>query len=164
MLQFGFNNFTGIMNYLGVQELNYDVVLIDIDSNETFSTFEMMTAELNYFVTAFDNYSLKRGLEIIGTMQQKIGMKKILFSRDMLEEENDYLDFLSFYYSIMWHEGKIFFPYEKGDNTVHIENQRAATIRFKELTQEYKDGIFAIVQEIDNGINVNEVKKLLKNF
>lgn len=158
----GFNDMTSILNYLGAQEIKYDFVLVDIDSNQAFNGFDMVHADKNYFVTAFDNYSLKRGLEILGNMEEKIRMTKVLFSRDMLEEEDDYLNFLSFYYAVIWDEEKIFFPYEQGDNTVHIENQRAATIRYRDLSQNYKEGLLIILQEIEYDIKANEIRKIFK--
>ena len=74
----------------------------------------MKKANKNYFVTGFDSYSLKKGLEIIGKMEDKLLMKKILFSQEMLNEEDDYLNFLSFYYSVRWENEKVYFPYEIG--------------------------------------------------
>lgn len=63
---------------------DYDIVLIDIDSTQSFKNFEMLNAEKNYFVTAFDNYSLKRGLEIIENIRAKNkNDKNIIFSRNV---------------------------------------------------------------------------------
>jgi hypothetical protein len=160
----GFNDFESIKEYLGVQELNYGVVLIDIDSPENFKNFQMTTADKNYFVTAFDNYSLKRGLEIIGKLEENIAMTKVMFSRDMLQEEEDYLNFLSFYYSIQWDNDKIYFPYEQGDNTVIIENQRAAKIRFKNLTLDYRYGLEIMAEQIMPEKKESEIKKIMKNI
>ena len=56
----GFNSFDEIKRYLGVEELQYDIVLIDVDENNVFHNFEMVTARKNYFVTAFDSYSMKK--------------------------------------------------------------------------------------------------------
>ena len=137
----GFNNLENIADYLGVYELQYDLVLIDVDSHENFLKFNLESADKNYFVTGFDNYSLKKGLEVIGKMPTKIPMTKVLFSRDMLQEEEDYLNFLSFYYSVQWEEGKICFPFDNGDSTVIIENQRAAKIGFRNLSLEYREGL-----------------------
>lgn len=53
-----------------------------------------MKAIKNYFVTSFDAFSLKKGLEIINTIEEPISMTKVLFSREMLKEEDDYLNFL----------------------------------------------------------------------
>ena len=143
------------MNY------GYDVILIDIDENDTFQKFNMVKANKNYFVTGFDSYSLKKGLEIIGKMDDKLLMKKILFSQEMLEEEDDYLNFLSFYYSIRWEEEKIYFPYEIGDNSAIIENQRTARIRFKNLSEAYKEGLTTITQDIIPEEKTSEIRKII---
>lgn len=157
----GFNNFDEIKKYLGVEELQYDIVLIDVDENNVFHNFEMVTARKNYFVTAFDSYSLKKGLEVIGKMKDKILMKKILFSQEMLKEEDDYLNFLSFYYSIRWEDQKIFFPYESGDNSAIIENQRTARIRFRNLSDSYKEGLLSITRDILPDEKNSEIRKII---
>lgn len=157
----GFNSFDEIKRYLGVEELQYDIVLIDVDENNVFHNFEMVTARKNYFVTAFDSYSLKKGLEVIGKMKDKILMKKILFSQEMLKEEDDYLNFLSFYYSIRWEDQKIFFPYESGDNSAIIENQRTARIRFRNLSDSYKEGLLSITRDILPDEKNSEIRKII---
>lgn len=160
----GFNDIKNIEDYLGVSNLQYDLVLIDIDSHENFERFNMQTADKNYFVTGFDNYSLKKGLEAIGKMDTKVPITKILFSRDMLQEEEDYLNFLAFYYSVQWVGDKIYFPYDNGDSTVIIENQRAAKISFKNLSSEYKDGLTELANQIIPEIRNGEIKRVVKNI
>lgn len=157
----GFNSFDEIKRYLGVEELQYDIILIDVDENNVFHNFEMVTARKNYFVTAFDSYSLKKGLEVIGKMKDKILIKKILFSQEMLKEEDDYLNFLSFYYSIRWEDQKIFFPYESGDNSAIIENQRTARIRFRNLSDSYKEGLLSITRDILPDEKNSEIRKII---
>ncbi len=160
----GFESLEQIKEYMQVQELDYDLILLDIDNREAFENFEANKMNENYFVTAFDNYSLKKGLEIVGKLEEKILMTKILFSRHMEKEEDEYLNFLSFYYSIIWKKEKIYFPFEVGDNSIIIENQRNARISYKELSPEYKDGILNIISEIVPEIRTNDVKKILKNI
>ncbi|MBO5412772.1 MAG: hypothetical protein J6A29_00415 [Clostridia bacterium] len=157
----GFNSLNEIKQYSGVDELKYDFALVDIDNNENFNEFEMVKANKNYFVTGFDSYSLKKGLEVIGKKDDKLLMEKVLFSQEMLDEEDDYLNFLSFYYSVRWENKKIYFPYENGDNTAIIENQRTARIRFKNLSDSYKEGLYSIAQDIMPDIKNSEIKKII---
>lgn len=157
----GFNSLDEIKQYSGVDELRYDFALVDIDSNEIFNKFEMLKSSKNYFVTGFDSYSLKKGLEVIGKKDDKLLMEKVLFSQEMLDEEDDYLNFLSFYYSVRWENKKIFFPYENGDNTAIIENQRTARIRFKNLSDSYKEGLYSIAQDIMPDIKNSEIRKII---
>lgn len=157
----GFNSLDEIKKYSGVDELQYDFILMDIDNNENFNEFEMAKANKNYFVTGFDSYSLKKGLEVIGKMDDKLLMKKVLFSQEMLEEEDDYLNFLSFYYSVRWENEKIYFPYENGDNSAIIENQRTARIRFKNLSDSYKEGLYLIALDLMPDIKNSEIRKII---
>lgn len=160
----GFDNLENIKDYLGVDALEYDVVLIDVDSENSFAKFDIQNSDKNYFVTAFDNYSLKKGLEIIGKLEQKVAMTKVLYSREILQEDDDYLNFLSFYYSVQWNKDIIYFPYELGDNSAIMENQRAAKIGFKNLSMQYKEGILAIAEQIFPEVRNSEFKKVLKNI
>lgn len=140
------------------------MILLDVDNSESFEQLEMYTSDKNYFVTAFDNYSLKKGLEIVGKSEEKHLMTKILFSRNMSKEEDEYLNFLSFYYAIKWSKEKIYFPYEAGDNSVIVENQRNARISYKELSQQYKDGILEIISQIAPEVRFGDVKKMIRNI
>lgn len=160
----GFENLQEIMNYAGTQEFNYDIMLLDIDNREAFENFEMYTSDKNYFVTAFDNYSIKKGLETVGQSEEKMLMTKILFSKNMDRDEDEYLNFLSFYYAVKWSKEKIYFPFEAGDSSVIVQNQRNARISFKELSMQYKEGILEIISQIAPEIRLGDVKKVLKNI
>lgn len=160
----GFDSIDKIKDYLGLDELDYDVALIDIDSDKSFQNFDIQHADKNYFVTAFDNYSLKKGLEIVGKLEQKVEMTKVLYAKEILQEDDDYLNFLSFYYSIQWSKHIIYFPHEQGDCSAIMENQRAAKVRFRNLSLQYKEGLLMIAQQIMPEVKNNEFKKILKNI
>jgi len=160
----GFEDLNSLNRYLGDIENDYDIVLIDVDSYEKFDEFELVNSERLYFVTAFDSFSLKKGIEVIGTMRQKVKMKKVLFERTFSDENDEYLNLLSLTYPVIWDEEKIFFPYENGDLTAIIENQRVTKIKFKNLTEEYRAGLFELVKEIVPEEKTGEIKKVLKNI
>ena len=123
----GFNNMEDIKGYLGIEEggeLPYDIVLVDADTPEKIQGFNLLQADKNYFVTAFDMYSLKKGIEILSTIPQPLSLTKILYSKEMIKEEDDYLNSLSMGYKIIWNEYRIYFPIENGDWAVLAENQR----------------------------------------
>lgn len=159
----GFENFIDIQNYLGIEkiETSYDIALIDIDSSTVFTNFEMREAKINYFVTSFDLFSLKKGLEILSGLKETIKLKKVLFSEKGDPEENDYLNFLSSTYKIVWDDKIIYFPLEQGDMCAIIENQRVSKIKFKNLTEAYLDGFSELAKEI-TGVSMYELKKVYK--
>ena len=140
----GFSSLRQIKGYLGYSEnedLPYDIILVDSDTEESIENFELMKAEKNYFVTAFDLYSLKKGLEILSGLKEPIALTKILFSKDMTKEEDDYLNFLSLGYKALWNDYRIYFILNEEDTNSLIENQRASKIRFKKLSSQYKDSL-----------------------
>lgn len=159
----GFKNLEQIKEYLGdMDELPYDILLIDIDTNEMMNVYNISKARKNFFVTAFDLYSLKKGMEILSNIEEPISLTKVLFSKDMLKEDDDYLNFLSLEYKIIWSEYKIFFPLENGDLSVIIDNQRAEKIKFKRLSTQYKEGLLMITQEILKDVSEGSIRKVIK--
>lgn len=160
----GFKNMEAIKEYLGLEneELPYDIVLVDADTAEKIEGFHLAEAEKNYFVTAFDLYSLKKGIEILSTIPSPISLTKILFSKDMIKEEDDYLNLLSMGYKIIWNEYRIYFPIENGDWTILAENQRVSKIKLKKLSIQYKDSIIYIVQDILKDVSEGQIRKAVK--
>lgn len=163
----GFENFSDIKKYLGLaeeQEMEYDIVLIDTDDFKGFESFELKEASKNYFVTSFDNYSLKKGLEVISGLQEPISLTKVYFSKEMLKEEDDYLNFLSLGYKVIWNEYRLYFPIENGDLSVIYENQRVAKIKLKKLSVQYKDGLAYLAEEILGNVSESNIRRAIKNI
>lgn len=161
----GFSNMEDIKKYLAIpneQELDYDYIMIDVDNIKGFEKFDLKTAEKNYFITSFDNYSLKKGLEVLGGLTAVIPLKKVLFTSQILKEEDDYLNYLSLGYKIIWDEERIYFPIENGDLNVIYENQRVAKIKFKKLSVQYKDGISNIAEEIAGQRESSNIRRIIK--
>lgn len=161
----GFYDFQQLKDYLGMstdEEFKYDYVLIDIDSVKAIEAFAINEADKNYFVTAFDLYSLKKGLEILSNLKDTLDLTKVLFSKDIIKEDDEYLNFLSLDYKIKWQDYRIYFPIENGDLTVLAENQRVAKIKFKKLSTQYKDGLASMVEEIASDVNLSTIKRAIK--
>ena len=163
----GFSNIDDIRKYLGMtedQEFEYDFMMVDTDNAQSIEKFGLTEAKMNYFVTSFDNYSLKRGLEALSDLKEVLNLEKILFASDMLKEEDDYLNFLSLGYKIVWNEKRIFFPIENGDLNVIHENQRLAKIKFKRLSVQYKDSLANITEEIADDEYTDMIRKTIKSI
>lgn len=163
----GFKEPEDLNRYLGIpeeQELDYDYMLVDTDNIEGFEKFKLSEAMKNYFVTSFDNYSLKKGLEVFTNLKEVVSLTKILFSQEMIKEDDDYLNFLSLGYKIIWNEYRIYFPTENGDLSVIYENQRVAKIKFKKLSTEYKESLIYLTNEISGDISETQIRRTMKNI
>lgn len=160
----GFKNLNEIKEYLGMPlhaELPYDIALIDIDSYESIMDFGIDNSERNYFVTGFDLYTLKRGLEILSGITEILNLTKVCFSKTATKEDDDYLNYLALGYKIKWSEEIIYFPFEVGDQSIIAENQRVAKIKFKRLSAQYKEALIYIVEQI---LDQNEYAKMKRIF
>ena len=163
----GFNNANEIKEYLGMPlhaELDYDMALIDIDNYKAIEEYDIANAEKNYFVTSFDAFSLKKGLEILSGIKQIMKLTKVLYAKEATKEEDDYLNYLSLGYRIEWEEERVYFPFEVGDQSVIFENQRVAKIKFKKLSNQYKESLIYIVQQLMGEDNYFEIKRIFKQL
>ena len=160
----GFDSLIELKRYLGDIENEYEYMFIDADSYEKFDSFEVDNSNRIYFVTAFDSFSLKKGLEIIGTLDKEVRMEKIYFEREYSEEDDEYLNLLSLTSPVKWNEEKIYFPYDQGDLTTIMENQRVTKIKIRNLSEEYRQGLLTLVQEINPQIKGGDLKRALKNI
>lgn len=163
----GFESYSDIEKYLGDydgREIQYDYALINIDNGNVFDNFNSADTIKNYFVTSFDSYSIKKGLETIKQIKKPVEITKILFSREINLEDDYYLDYLALGYKIIWSDNKIYFPYETQDIENMIENQKNHQIKIKGLTQQYKDNLEYIMTDIIPNININNLRKIMKNM
>lgn len=140
----------------------YDYVIIDVDEPEKIELFGLPDAEKNYFVTSFDMYSLRKGVNILKGFNNNVKLTKILFSYEAYKEDEEYLNLLSMEYKIEWNEYTIYFKILGEDNKVFEENQRVEKIRFKRLSVNYKDSLAYVVQDIDKKHSLGNIKKLMK--
>ena len=107
----GFNSIEEIKKYLGTtqEDFTYDIALIDIDNLQGLKEFEISKADKKFFVTSFDLYSLKKGLEILSELKEPITLTKVLYAKEALKEDDDYLNFLSLDYKLNWEKDIIYF-------------------------------------------------------
>ncbi len=163
----GFDSYENIEKYIGYteeQKMNYDYALVNIDDQEKFQNFNNQDTLKNYFVTSFELYSIRKGLETIAKIENPIKVTKVLFSREINENDNYYLDYLALGYKIEWEENRINFPYETSDIEAMIENQKSFKIGIKGLSQAYKENLEYLLIDMIPNINVSNLRKTMKNI
>lgn len=163
----GFQSYQEIERYIGQTEnkkISYDYALVSIDTIEGFENFHNQNTIKNYFVTSFELYSIRRGLEAISKIKQPIELTKIVFSTEINQEDEYYLEYIALGYKIKWNENTINFPYETKDLEVMIENQKMNKIRIKNLSQSYKDSLEYLITDIIPDINITNLRKTMKNI
>lgn len=163
----GFESFENLKQYVGLEEnenLEYDYVIIDTDCFNGIVKFGLQAADKVYFVTSFDMYSLKKGVEIISQLGVPTRITRIFYSKYLLKEEEDYFDFLSLGSKAIWNEEKVYFILENGDLPSIMENQRISKIKLKNLSNEYRKNIEFLVNDIDQGIGGKKIKNIIKEL
>lgn len=171
----GFEEWAEVERYLGIRydsnedeesKINkdiYDYVLIDIDSAERLESFEMEDAEKNYFVTSFDMFSLKKGIDIFKNVIRPMELTKIEFAYETSKEDEDYLNYISLEYRVNWNNYVFYFQILGEDNKVFEENQRLEKIRFRRLSIGYKESLTYVIQDICKNENPSKIKRTMKD-
>ena len=163
----GFDSYEEIERYIGFtedQKMKYDFALVNIDDGEVFENFNNEDTLKNYFVTSFELYSIRKGLETIKQIQKPIKITKLLFSREINQEDNYYLEYLSLGYKIIWEENTMNFPYLTEDYEVMVENQKNFKIKTKGLSQQYKDNLEYLIMEMIPNTNIMNLRRIMKNI
>lgn len=175
----GFESWDEIERYLGIRfyssdngenaELKkvnidvYDYVLIDVDSTENLEKFEIEGNDKNYFVTSFDLFSLKKGMDIFKNINIPMNLTKIEFTYETSKEDEEYLNYISLEYKINWNSYALYFQILGEDNKVFEENQRLEKIRFRRLSINYKDSLAYVIQDICKNENMSKIKRTMKD-
>ena len=147
----GFTNYNDIKTYLGMPQsaaFTYDYMLIDIDNSDLLNNFDVYSSKKNYFVTSFDLYALKKGVEVLKRLSLPVEIMKVYFSNLMSQSEDDYFNYIATGCRVKWNQDKIYFPLLNEDLDVIKENQRLSKIRFKGLSNEYKTSLMEWTQDI----------------
>lgn len=163
----GFKNITQIKQYLGLEdneELEYDFVFVDIDNFEGATNFEIGSLDKNYFITSFDGYSLKKGIELLRTLNIPLKMERIFYSKEMLKEEEEYFNYLTLDLKIEWDENKLYFLLDNGDLSAQMENHLVQNIKFKNLSNEFKENVIFLVNELSPDIGERTIRKIIKEM
>ena len=164
----GFESEQDLSRYLGLKEgeglekLNYDYVLIDIDKEEMIESFEIDDASDNYYVTSFDIYSLKRGIELLNGLSSNLKLSKVLMNYNIKKEDEEYLNYLTMDTKVIWNDFTIYVPMLDENRKQIEDNQRVYKARIKRLIPEYQESIIYIVQNIVGDISTNKIKKIIK--
>ena len=159
----GFEDIISIQRYMGITtDLPYDIILVDCDTAEKIKGFELERANRNYFVTAFDMYSFKRGFEILSNIAIPLNLTKVIFTQEILKEDDEYLDYIALGYRVMWDEERVYFPLEITDYEAILENQRVQKIKFRKISTQYKDSLSFITQQILEQDGDSEVRKAIR--
>lgn len=163
----GFESFEELKDYIGIsatENLDYDIILVDTDSSVGIENFGLRDCYLNYFVTSFDLYCLKRGLEIVNELPEPLQLTKVLVSKEILKQENEYLDYLSVDSKVMWNENIIYFPLSSDDQNIIIENQKNCRVRLKKLSQLYRNSLYYIFEQIMTNEPKDRLRRAFKNI
>ena len=161
----GFTNYNDIKTYLGMPQsaaFTYDYMLIDIDNSDLLNNFDVYSSKKTYFVTSFDLYALKKGVEVLKRLSLPVEITKVYFSNLMSQTEDDYFNYIATGCRVKWNQDKIYFPLLNEALDDNKENQRLSKIRFKGLSNEYKTSLMEWTQDICG--DSNGVKKACRQI
>ena len=74
------------------------------------------------------------------------------------------MNFVSLGSKIVWNEERIVLPLDSEDQNVIYTNQRVSKIKFKKLSNQYKEGLMYIATKILNDVDFNLIRKAFKKI
>ena len=158
----GFENLSQIEKY-NEHKLDYDYILIDIDSPVAYRDYKITNEDINLFVTGFDIYSLRRGINVFKAFTVPTNFQKIYFSQNMTKAEDRYLEMLAKNNFVKWDENIIYFPVDLEDMQAINRNEVMATIKFKNLSTTYLDSLQYTIELIVDKPDVGKIKKAIRH-
>ena len=84
--------------------------------------------------------------------------------REMLKEEHDYFEYLVLGTKVIWDEEKIYFLLENGDFPAIMENQRISKIKLSNLSNEYRENVEFIANDICPEIGKKTIRNIIKEL
>lgn len=161
----GFKKIEQIWDYIGTSEegLEYDIILMNIDNKDAIVDMKADENDVNCFVTAMDLYSIKKGIEIFKNIEQPMKLVKIIFSREMTEEDNEYIDYLAEEAKIEWSKTQVLFPLILDDKYVEMNSQLIYRLGLRTMSSLYKDSLATLSETLfSNDIKEQEARRIIK--
>lgn len=161
----GFKKIEQIYNYVGSTEemMEYDTILMNIDSLDSMKGMRVDENDSNCFVTAMDLYSIKKGIDIFKNIERPIRLIKVIFSREMNEADNQYIDYLAEEANMLWDQKQIFFPLILDDKYIEMDNQLIYRLGLRTMSSLYKDSLATLIGMLfENEIREQDAKKIIR--
>lgn len=160
----GFDKIEQLYDYIGTEEAEkeYDIILMNIDNPKEIENMRATENDANCFVTAMDLYSIRKGIEILKETKESMKLIKIIFSREMTNEDNEYIDYLASETKMQW-DKKIFFPIILEDRYNEMDNQLIYRLGLKTMSSLYKDSLAVLIDVLfGDEIKEQDAKKIIK--
>ncbi len=161
----GFEKMEKISDYVGMtdEKIDYDVVLMNIDNQKAMESMKVEENDANCFVTAMDLYSIRKGIEIFGNIKKPMKLIKIIFSREMSDADNEYIDYLAEGSMMEWNKKQVFFPLMLDDKYVEMDNQLIYRLGLKSMSSIYKDSLASLIGLLfEKEIREQDAKRIIK--
>ena len=145
----GFESMQELRRHFSTEnDLKYDYFLGAFDSPEDYINMEFRSLDSHYFVTNFDVFSVRRGINVLKAFKDKTTVTKVIFTTDPESEEKEYLDFMSMSYKVEWSDEIIYFPFDTADLYAIYQNQRFSKVKFNNLSTGYMDGVTWLTEKL----------------
>ena len=162
----GFESFEDISLYKqqNGENYEYDYALVDVDSTRNYVAFKIAPTDKHYFVTSMDIYNIRRGLQIFKILPAETEVTKVIYSREMLVQEDQYINYLSSGLKLKWTSDYVFFPFEIGDQSRIFEIQRSGRITTKGLSSTYRDSLEYLLQGFATDLKGSAIRKAINEL
>jgi hypothetical protein len=87
--------------------------------------YQIHAEDKKYFITSYDMYSLRRGLQVFKKIEEPLEVTKVIFSREIDPQEEKFFDYISKGLKIKWGKIVLYFPFDFSDQNAIFINKLA---------------------------------------
>lgn len=138
----GFINLNGIAQYLGnASNIPYDYVIIDTDNIQTMNSFMVDKSKKIYVVTSYEQYELRRTIELLKYYNRPIEVTKVVFSADLENNQEEYFNKLLSETPVILKKDIVEYADTTQDRKVTLQNQLMGDLSLYHYSSTYKDSL-----------------------
>ena len=136
------NSITYISEYLGnASNIPYDYVIIDTDNIQTMNSFMVDKSKKIYVVTSYEQYELRRTIELLKYYNRPIEVTKVVFSADLENNQEEYFNKLLSETPVILKKDIVEYADTTQDRKVTLQNQLMGDLSLYHYSSTYKDSL-----------------------
>ena len=117
-----------------------------------------------FVVTSYEQYELKRTIELLKYYNQPIGVVKVIISPDIEDKQEEYFNKLLLTETpVKLNENKVEFADTTADRKVKLQNQLMGDLDFRHYSSTFKDSLEYITSLVAEGrIEQSKIRKVIR--
>lgn len=161
----GFMNLGQIAAYFKTNNLPYDLIMIDSDNPQTYTTFMIPAMKNVFLVTSFDQAEINRTIEMLKVVKHPESITTVAMSADLSSSQEKALLHKLKEMNLKISKHKVQFADTNVDRKAILHNQLVRELRMKNHTNTFRDSLEYVTSLVaDELAQQSEIRKEIKKM